>query len=283
MIERRTFCAGLGATALVGTSKAEEKPMPLRVIAYNVFACAGWPKDRWRSQRVVESGQMAERLGMELALYQPDLVNFSESPPERLALQVADRLRMNHLRFPSAGHWPGTILTGYGVLESQNVPMPGGRARPDDLFTRHWGRAVLRLPEKETLVVHSAHLMPGADPAVRLREIDVMLAAMQPDIDAGRSMILMGDLNHGPDTEEYQKWMASGWVDSFAKVGEGDGFTITSDITKWRIDYIMAHGPLAAQITESRPLFEGAFRLNINDPAAFALSDHVPQWAKFGP
>jgi len=256
--------------------------MSLKVIAYNVFACAGWPKDRWRAKLVVENGQIADRLGMELELYAPDLINFSESPAQPVALRVADRLRMNHVRFPSAGHWPGTILTRLGILEATNVPMANGRARPEDLFTRHWGRAVLRLPEKETLVVHSAHLMPGADPAVRLREIDAMLAAMQPDFDAGRSMILMGDLNHGPETEEYQKWIAAGWVDSFAKVGQGDGLTIQSDIPKWRIDYIMAHGPLAEQFTESRPLFEGAFRLNINDPESFALSDHLPQWAKFG-
>jgi len=179
VIERRAFCAGLGAAAMLPVV-AEEKPMSLKVIAYNVFACAGWPKDRRRAQRVLESGQMADRLGMELELHQPDLINFSESPAEALALHVADRLRMNHVRFPSAGHWPGTVLTRHGILESQNVPLAGGRPRPEELFTRHWGRAVLRLPERETLVVHSAHLMPGPDPAVRLREIDAMLHAMQP-------------------------------------------------------------------------------------------------------
>ena len=29
------------------------------------------------------------------------------------------------------------------------------------------------------------------------------------------------------------------------------------------------------------PLFEEAFRLNINDKESFALSDHLPQWAVF--
>jgi len=34
-------------------------------------------------------------------------------------------------------------------------------------------------------------------------------------------------------------------------------------------------------VTESRPLFEGAFRLNIDDEESFALSDHLPQLAVF--
>ena len=44
---------------------------------------------------------------------------------------------------------------------------------------------------------------------------------------------------------------------------------------------MMAAGPIAERVTESRPLFEEAFRLNINDKESFALSDHLPQWAVF--
>lgn len=129
--------------------------------------------------------------------------------------------------------------------------------------------------------MHSAHLHPTADPTIRLREIRAMLKAMTADLDAGRSMLLIGDLNHGPDTEEYKLWIDAGWVDTFVKVGKGEGLTIKSDIPKWRIDYVMAAGPIADHVVESRPLFEGAFRLNISDKASFALSDHLPQLAVF--
>ena len=54
-----------------------------------------------------------------------------------------------------------------------------------------------------------------------------------------------------------------------------------SDIPKWRIDYVMAAGPIANRVVESRPLFEGAFRLQINDKESFSLSDHLPQLAVF--
>ena len=108
-----------------------------------------------------------------------------------------------------------------------------------------------------------------------------MLVSMKADLDAGRSMLLIGDLNHGPDTAEYKLWKDGGWLDTFAAVGKGKGLTIRSDIPKWRIDYVMAAGPIANDVVESHPLFEGAFRLNIADEESFALSDHLPQLAVF--
>lgn len=73
----------------------------------------------------------------------------------------------------------------------------------------------------------------------------------------------------------------AGWVDTFTKVGEGEGSTFMADRPPKRIDYIMAAGPIGERVSEARPLFEGAFRLNINDDESFALSDHLPQLAAF--
>jgi len=224
---------------------------------------------------------MGKRLAMELALHDPDIINFSESPEEELTKEVAELLGMNHVRFPSGGNWPGTLLSKFEIIDSQNAPMKG--ERPKELFTRHWGRATIKLPSGVPLIVHSAHLYPTAEPTVRLREIRAMIESMKPDLDAGRSMLLIGDLNHGPDTAEYKLWIDAGWIDTFAKVGEGEGPTIKSDIPQWRIDYVLATGPIAERASESRPLFEGAFRLNISDEESFALSDHLPQLAVFQP
>lgn len=283
-MSRRQFCAALGAAGLSAASlpafAGDEKPQPLRVIAYNVYVCKGWPDDRPLAKEAVRKGQMARRLAMELALYEPDIINFSESPSEEMAKEVAELLGMNHVRFPSGGNWPGTLLSRFEIADAENVPL--GYDRPKDLFTRHWGRGTITLPNGESLIVHSAHLYPGDDPTIRLQEVRAMLGSMKEDLEAGRSMLLIGDLNHGPDTEEYQLWVDAGWIDTFAKVGTGEGLTIKSDTPQYRIDYVMATGPIANQIIESRPLFEGAFRLNIADPKAFALSDHLPQLAVFG-
>jgi endonuclease/exonuclease/phosphatase family metal-dependent hydrolase len=100
-------------------------------------------------------------------------------------------------------------------------------------------------------------------------------------LQSGDSLLLMGDLNHTPDSAEYRLWLDAGWVDSFAAAGQGDGFTIKADAPARRIDYVLAAGPLAARAVEARPLFAGAFRLHADDPEGFALSDHLPQWAMF--
>lgn len=281
-ISRRRFLqrTGQAGLALAGTSLAfaEEAKKPLRVIAYNVYGCTGWPRDRDLAKKAKAKGQMPDRFARELALYDPDIINFSESPDESIVKQIAKRLGMNSVRFPSGGNWPGTLLTRFEILDSENVPIDG--ERPDDLFTRHWGRATVRLPGGEPLIVHSAHLHPSKS-GIRQREIAEMLKAMKSDLKAGRSMLLMGDLNHAPDEPEYKMWTETDWGDTFARAGNGKGLTIKADTPTRRIDYVMAAGPIAKQTVESRPLFEGAFRTNPSDPKSFALSDHLPQLAVF--
>jgi endonuclease/exonuclease/phosphatase family metal-dependent hydrolase len=276
--------AALGGVALAagGASRllAAEEKQPLRVIAYNVYNCTGWPKDRVLAKKATAAGQMPDRFAMELALYEPDIINFSESPDEAVVKQIAKRLGMNYVRFPSGGNWPGTLLSRYEIVEPKNVPLVEGE-RPKDLFTRHWGQATVKLPGGEPLIVHSAHLHPSQEPEIRLREIPLMLASMKADLEAGRSMLLIGDLNHVPDCDEYRLWIDAGWIDTFAKAGKGDGLTIKADEPQWRIDYVMAASPIAKRLVESRPLFEGAFRTNPADEESFALSDHLPQLAVF--
>lgn len=281
-ISRRQFCSTLGVSLALSSRKSfvdARKPKPLRVIAYNIYELKGWPHERTLAKRAVAKGQMPKRLAMELALHEPDIINFSESPKEETTKAVAKLLGMNHARFPSGGNWPGTLLSKFEIVGSQNAPMNGERSR--DLFTRHWGRATIKLPSGDPLVIHSAHLHPIAEPTVRLKEIGAIIESMKPDLEAGKSMLLIGDLNHVPDTNEYRLWIDAGWVDTFAKVGEDEGPTFKSDVPERRIDYVMAAGPIAERVVQSKPLFEGAFRVNTNDQESFALSDHLPQLAVF--
>src|SRR5690606_10512852 len=144
---RRKFCAvvgaaGLSANAIAAPARPQKLP-PLRVIAYNIYACNGWPETRPRAKKAVQEGQMARRMAVGLEMDDPDIINFSQAPSESLAKEVAEHLGMHHIRFPSGGNWPGTLLSRFEVIDSQNVPL--GRERPADLFTRHWGRATLNL------------------------------------------------------------------------------------------------------------------------------------------
>jgi endonuclease/exonuclease/phosphatase family metal-dependent hydrolase len=268
--------ATAGLPAFGQSSKSQ-----LRVIAYNVYKCTGWPNQRPLAQQAVKLGQMPIRLAHELALYEPDIINFSESPEESVVKEVADRLGMRYVYFPSGLNWPGALLTRFEIVGSQNCPVVGGQ-RSQELFTRHWGMADVRLPNGQALIVHSAHLRPGAEAEIRQREISEMLRSMKADLEAGRSMLLIGDLNHSPEQPEYEMWKNGGWVDTFAEVGKGNGATIKADLPKWRIDYVWATGSIAKHIGDSRPLYQGAFRLNVADQQSFALSDHLPHLAVLG-
>jgi endonuclease/exonuclease/phosphatase family metal-dependent hydrolase len=250
----------------------------LRTITYNVLAFRGFKRTE-DNQAVLDQArsQMARRMALELALHRPDLVTFQESPSEKLVQEVAELLGMNHAYFP--GGYPGTVMTRHKILESTNCPLVEG-TRPKDLFTRHWGRALIQREEGE-LVVYTVHLHPGKA-ELREREVTEMLKVMAVDRDAGRTLLLQGDLNHKPDGPEYPRWVAAGLTDAFAAKGTGQALTIPSTTPNKRIDYVWASEPLARRVQECRVLFEGAFRTNPEDPRSFALSDHIPVLAVFG-
>ena len=47
-ISRRKFCGALAAGLAVANANSvadDSKPKPLRVIAYNIYKCTGWPHD----------------------------------------------------------------------------------------------------------------------------------------------------------------------------------------------------------------------------------------------
>jgi hypothetical protein len=147
VLTRRRFCWLAGAlTATAGLPAFGQSPKSqLRVIAYNVYKCTGWPNQRPLAQQAVKLGQMPKRLADELALYEPDIVNFSESPEEAVVKEIADRLGMAYVYFPSGQNWPGALLTRFEIVGSRNCPVIGDE-RHADLFTRHWGMAEVRLP-----------------------------------------------------------------------------------------------------------------------------------------
>ena len=288
MIDRREFLRA-GATVAAGTvlpgalsAAAQDPSQPsvpeFRTITYNVLACLGHPK---RAENEVyrrrARKRMAERFAMELELYEPDVVTFQESPSKAMVAAIARSLGMQYAYFP--GGLPGAVITKHAIVESQNCPLVDG-PRPKDLYTRHWGRAVLRVRDEE-IVIFSTHMHPSKED-VRAREVSGILASMAADLKNERSLLFQGDLNHEPDGPEYDRWKTAGLVDTFAARGVGRPLTIPSTTPRKRIDYVWAHGPIAARVKECRVLFEGPFRTNPDDPRSFALSDHIPVMATFG-
>ena len=218
----------------------------------------------------------------ELSKYKPDIINFSESPAEPVVKKIAELLDMNYVWFPSAGDWPGALLSRYEILDFANVPVD--ETRPENLFTRHWGKATIQLPKNQLVIVHSVHIFPPDHPeseVVMQDEVSLIIRSMQKDLADNRSVIVLGDLNHTPEMPEYKQWINAGLIDTFKEAGKGEGLTFTSGEPYKRIDYVLASGPIASQVKLSKELAEGAFRPNPDDSVSFALSDHLPQMAVF--
>ncbi|MBL7648539.1 MAG: endonuclease/exonuclease/phosphatase family protein [Candidatus Hydrogenedentes bacterium] len=293
-MDRREFIETSGvlgaALTLSGVSPGKTTPETgITSITYNILACREHPDtDTNRHKRTVAGERMAERLALELALYQPDLVTFQESPSEAVVAEVARELGFHYGWFPGGwpgnadwpGGFPGTIMSRFPIKDNANRPAAKG-IHDEELFTRHWCSATLETAQGP-LRVFSAHLHPQ-DAAIRAREITAILEVLDGVLATGESLLFQGDLNHSPDGPEYERWVAAGLVDTLAvATGKKDTPTFSSTEPKERIDYIWAGGPIASRIRESRVLFEGAFRTNPEDPTSFALSDHVPVLARFG-
>lgn len=269
------------------TTGPENQSGQLRTITYNVLACTGYRDKNDKRKRYrpdIPREQMTRRFALELGLYQPDIITFQESPGEHAVAAIAEQLGFGHHCFFYSGEaWHGAMMSRYKILEHKNCPLASYQVRPEKLFTRHWGRAVLEW-DKGPLVVYSAHLFPGGGSSARREpEITEMLAVMASDIKSGRSMLLQGDLNHQPEGPEYKRWRDAGLVDAFAARGVGPPSTIPSHDPQARIDYVWAHGPIVDRLSECRVLYEGAFRTNPDDPGSVALSDHLPLMATFNP
>jgi len=285
----------------IGSLQIQRSPETIRSIAYNVFnGCIGYKGINGRDlppgeqsnlvRNARELGQIPVRIMQELALYQPNIISFSESAGEETVANMAKQLGMRYAFFPGGkdrkGKFPGAILTDFEIVRAETRPFATPDGDREELFTRHWGKAELRTPGGKSIVVHSAHLWPFAkeknDTQIRLDEISALLDSVAHDTAHGADAILLqGDLNHAPDTPEYRHMNSGNLVDAFKAAGIGDGNTANAIKPAKRIDYIYCGGTLAKQLIMCRTLYEGCFRMNNDDPNGFALSDHLPVLADF--
>ena len=294
MITRRRFLkvTGFAATArliipVTANSQITETAISertLRTITYNIRGCNGSPDVDDDPDLVrIARPQMPARIALELALYEPDIVTLQEAGSESIVAQIAEQLNMNYIFFQGGRNIPGALLTRWNILEYQACPLINYSKRPAELFTRHWGRALLDTSFGE-LAVYSAHLWPYQK-GNEGREVTEIISVMQKDILKNQSLIFQGDLNHTPDGDEYIQWEKAGLIDVFATLGAGIPFTSPNSLRhpalKERIDYIWAYGPIASMIDQCSVLYERAFRSHHQDSRSFSLSDHLPVMATF--
>ena len=283
-MKRRSFLKqstiGFAAASIYpATSFAQWFPeKKITTISYNVYQFKGYPEtDDTKPVLAAMKSQMAERMALELALYNPHIISFQEAPSEEEVCKVAKLLDMNYVFFP--GGFPGAVLTKFDIVSSQNCPLVSIKS-PGDLFSRHWGVATLKSAHDE-IKLYSIHMHPSND-EIRSKEVAEVLKVIDDDLAKGRKIILQGDFNHEPIQNEYELWNEAGMVDCYIKKGVEQRNTIKSTFPNRTVDYIMVNDALVKRLLRCRVLYEGNFRTNPMDERSVALSDHLPVMAEFG-
>jgi len=246
-------------------------------ITYNVFQFKGYPKTD-DTQFILKDMkvQMADRMALELALYAPHIITFQEAPEEEEVQRVAEKLGMNYVYFQ--GGFPGAVLTKFEIISTQNCPLVSMN-QPGDLFSRHWGKVILKTQHEE-IHLYSIHMHPSND-EIRGREVAEVLRVMKNDLDHGKMVVFQGDFNHEPIQDEYEQWEKAGLIDCYVQKGVEQRNTIKSTFPNRTVDYVWVNKPLEKRLLRCRVLFEGNFRTNPMDERSVALSDHLPVLAEF--
>lgn len=221
------FCAGICGCAL---SSKSDQPVTLRVMTYNIHHGEGLDGR-------VDTARIAELIKQERA----DIV----------ALQEVDRgVRRTALRDLTAELAAATGMTG---IFSNNFHYQGGE----------YGNAVLtRFPVKRWTNHHYQMLRPNEQRGILQLVLDVRgheIVFMNTHIDSrsddaerwlnvgeieqltakcgDRPVILCGDFNNLPKGRVYER-LTQTFQDTWAKVGDGDGFSFPANSAYRRIDYI---------------------------------------------
>ena len=246
-------------------------------ITYNVFQFKGYPETD-DTQFILKDMkvQMADRMALELALYAPHIIAFQEAPEEEEVQRVAEKLGMNYVYFQ--GGFPGAVLTKFEIISTQNCPLVSMN-QPGDLFSRHWGKVILKTQHEE-IHLYSIHMHPSND-EIRGREVAEVLRVMKNDLDHGKMVVFQGDFNHEPIQDEYEQWEKAGLIDCYVQKGVEQRNTIKSTFPNRTVDYVWVNKPLEKRLLRCRVLFEGNFRTNPMDERSVALSDHLPVLAEF--
>jgi endonuclease/exonuclease/phosphatase family metal-dependent hydrolase len=245
---------GLAAALVVAlsspaTAGTDHHWQPLRVASYNIHHGAGTDGalDLERIARVI-GAMRADVVGLQEVdrhwSERSDFVDQAAWLSRRLGMRVVygANLDLDPLQPGQPRRQYGTaILSRYPILSWRNTYLP----RFGDHEQRGLLEAVVtvrgtRVRVADTHLQHNDNLEREAQ-AARIVEL------LGPD---PRRTVLLGDLNAVPGTPEIET-LTGVFVDSWAAVGDGAGFTYPAELPDRRIDYVLASPdvrPVAARV-----------------------------------
>lgn len=127
----------------------------------------------------------------------------------------------------TGGAFGVAILSRYPILSHQIRYLERHVDEPRVLL-----QAEIAPTDETRLRVFTTHLSYKEDRVWQARQI------AQSITERDSLAVLLGDINSEPE-EQLHTLAAPGFIDAFARCGEGPGFTFATNDPKWRIDYAM--------------------------------------------
>lgn len=255
-------CTAVLATFLIGcsTHSMQTKPAPLRVMTYNIHHGEGLDG----KVDLLRIAQLIQRESADIVALQEVDKGVTRTAQRDLPAELAELTGMacvfsNNFPF-QGGEYGNAVLTRFPVLRVTNTPYQMLREGEQ----RGLLQMVLDLHGRE-LVFMNTHIDYWPDDAERILNVGEIETRMKQY--AGRPIILCGDFNATPETRVCRK-LSENFEDTWARIGQGDGFTIPASQPTKRIDYIW--------ITKDKSLEP----LKVWVPQSDA-SDHLPVVAEF--
>lgn len=237
-----TLLVGAGDDAIEGHADGT-----LRVMTYNVHSAF----DTTGVLDVEAIARVIEDSGAEV-------VGLQEIPRGRLISGSTDlfALLQSRLGFEYAAYfgttdpvWGNAILSRFPIegvgkeyLPKVDTPMQRGYLGADILA------------ENQRIRFISTHLQHVNDPEVHDDDPEAdlypvhheQIATILEEWGGVHPAVMVGDFNARPDWRQVGEILAAGWLDSWAEVGVGDGFTAHAADPQYRIDYVFHTGDLIA-------------------------------------
>ena len=249
----------------------------LKVMSYNVLGFNGFSAQA--SDQSMTGKQIFDTHLEQLYLLQPDVLIFQEAPRQQIVRHLASALGWNYRYFVSDTRWPGALLTRFKILSSETHQFTEHR----ELFSRFWSRTILLTQARKSLVIHAAHLH-DENAEVRKDELHCLAESVTRDMDQYNDLLLLGDLNHRPDLDDYQILNATDLHDLFLShqiQSDKYGHTFLSTLPMARLDYIWGSESMAARMTKFEVLSDRPFGDTSESGDYAVLSDHLPVMAHF--
>ena len=255
-------CAAVLAALLVGcsTHSMQTKLATLRVMTYNIHHGEGLDG----KVDLLRIAELIQREGADIVALQEVDKGVARTARRDFTAELAALTDMTCVFSNNFSHQGGeygnAVLTRFPVVRVTNTLYP--MLRPGE--QRGLQQLVLKVHGHE-LVFMNTHLDHQPDDAERWLNVGEIETRMKQY--AGRPIILCGDFNTTPESRVCRR-LGEQFDDTWARVGQGDGFTIPAPQPTKRIDYIW--------ITRDKSLVP----LKVWVPRSDA-SDHLPVVAEF--